>query len=178
MDIKTINGIKLGVKKSLTRFDLNYPVAQVAWLGKLGDVIMLQPYGRRSQAPINSLVLLFNILGDEANRIGIEFDPVSMPPDKMFSGEYEIGNYITTATIRFNETGGIDIKSMTDINMTVRSAGSVNIVVSEGDVNVTATNINLNGKVNLGSGGPAIARVGDSVVGGVITTGSGNHTAS
>jgi len=46
-----------------------------------------------------------------------------------------------------------------------------------GGVQINGT-LSTTGAATLGGGGPAIARVGDSVVAGVITTGSGSHTAT
>ena len=54
----------------------------------------------------------------------------------------------------------------------LKITGSGTITVEATTVNVTATNVNLGG-----SGGAAVARVGDSVVNGVITTGSASVKA-
>ena len=66
----------------------------------------------------------------------------------------------------------------------INSAGQIVNIVAPGGVNITGPltvngTTNLIGAVNLGAtGGPAVARVGDTVSGGVITSGSSDVSAS
>ena len=68
-------------------------------------------------------------------------------------------------------------------------AGTVKIALKASSIDILAGTVNIGAKVNLGSGGPAIARVGDAITidaptqpwdgaTGTITSGSSNHTAN
>lgn len=80
--------------------------------------------------------------------------------------------------LTFASTGGFIIKNQ---NSTIELTESA-INITGGTTNITGSTINLNGNVNLGgAGGPAVARVGDTVkvgnVVGEITSGSSTVTA-
>jgi len=192
---KLKNIILLAAKNTLTDFSQSYPSNQVSWFGKTGRVVAIFPYGTRSQAPVQSQMLKMNIGADESNRVGIEFNTSNLPNDEMPEGEYECGNFVTGSSIRFYEDGSIKITSVDALNVAVE--GNINITcggnlsvnatgaadITASDVTVNADNATLNATCAIGgSGGAAIARVGDAVlVGGVtgaITSGSGTHTAT
>jgi hypothetical protein len=200
---KITNMIVLAVKNTLTNFSLRYAASQVSWLGKPGDMVVLFPYGTRSQSPLSCQVIKFNLSGDESNRVGLEFDSESLPSDAMEEGEYECGNFITGSTIRFTPNGikiyshdALNVEVVGNINIqcggnvSVESVGSATIKASTVDVEaetvtVTATSAIIDADCSIGgSGGLGLARVGDAVAVdtgtgiGTITSGSGNHTAT
>jgi hypothetical protein len=113
-------------------------------------------------------------MGQEENKVTIGTLPQSRPKG-LEEGEFYVSNLLTGSIILFKKSGKIEIQSKNDLDITV-----------SGDVNLTADTANINANTNLGGGGPAIARVGDDVVGlvfpfpviGTIGTGSSNHTAS
>jgi lipopolysaccharide export system protein LptA len=112
---------------------------------------------------------MFNVNGQEENRVGIIYSPQNRFSE-LSPGEVAVGNQVTQSYIKFDDEGNIEIISTSDLNVTV--TGNVNLSV-QGNVNVTATTTTINGDVNLGGeGGQGVARIGDSVVDGVITTGS------
>ena len=67
------------------------------------------------------------------------------------------------------ETGKVDVFAAESVNLNTNSAINVtcsaNMTINcSADVNLKANTVNVNAsKTNLGSGGPAIARVGDAV---------------
>lgn len=197
MVAKLRNMIVLAVKNTLNKFDLAYPQAQASWLGKAGNLIVVFPYGTRSQAPVGSQMLKFNIMADEANRVAIEFDTDSLPADDMGVGEYECGNFLKGSSIRFMEDGTIKIKAVKNLDIdiegdvSIKSTGNVSIEtagsasVEAKTVNVKASTATIDANCELGgSGGQGLARQGDTVQvntetgAGTITSGSGNHTAT
>ena len=158
----TMRIIKFAVKKVLTDFAKQFPTAQALWNGRFGDVAVVSPYGTRGQAPVDSIIVMMSVNNDDGNRVGIEFDPVSLPASDLEEGEFECGNFMVGAIISFPESGDIVIDAK----------GGANVIV-----NAETATINADCQLG-GEGGAAIARVGDSVVGGVITTGSDKHTAT
>lgn len=130
-----------------------YTGSQVIYMGNPVNMEIINPYGISAVAPIGSQVLMFNIQGQEENRIGFVFNP----PDRFMNlqpGEVQIGNTVKQTYIKFDKDGSITIESTQDIT-------------------INAQETTVNGHVNLGgSGGAGVARIGDSVVDGVITTGS------
>ncbi len=161
--------------------DGEYPVTQISYLDKTGNAEVIHPYGMGSNPPNDSLCILFLVNNEDENRAVIATRP-DLRPKNLKPGEAYFGNLVTGSIVIAKENGDWDVTIKGDLNINI--TGDANITAT-GDANVIATNINLNGKVNLGSGGPAIARAGDPVFDipglvqiGIIKTGSGNHTAS
>jgi len=145
--------------------------AKVQYQGRQATVNIMYPYGLAANAPSKSLVLLFSVGGQEANRAGIVSATLIRPKD-LKEGEVVIGNFVTKATIKFNEDGSIDVIGKGDINITAES-GDVNIeskngkvsVTADDDVDVKANTVNVDAsQTNLGVGGKKIALDGDKVV--------------
>ena len=132
---KIQNSIRYGFKTLTTTFG-NFPVAQFKWLGKSGDVVVIYPYGSIGNAPEGSLAVLFNILGDEANRAGIEFN-AELIPGELKSGEYQIGNFVVGSTIKFDEDGNITIVSVNGVTVTANA------------VTVNASTVTLNAETTI-----------------------------
>lgn len=168
-----------------------FGVSQNSYFGKTGKAQDVYPYGIHAVPPEGTLTLLFNVNAQEDNQAQIPLCDQFRTKGKK-PGEVEGGNFLVGSVYIFKENGdwNIDIKGDVnlnvdgDVNITtkgdanVTAQGDVN-VNAQGNANVTATNINLEGSVNLGSGGAAIARVGDAVSGGnTIIGGSSNHTAT
>lgn len=175
----------------------NWFKQQIEYRGKVSNCQIVYPYGYHAHAKIDeSMVLLFGVNTPD-NKAGIPFHPNVRPELK--PGEVAVYQPGSNTIIKFDEEGNIIIN--TDVNITLTCADLVatakNITATaETQVTVTAPNVTLEGDVTitgdltvegdshlkgnnqLGTGGPAIARVGDSVSGGVITSGSGSNTAS
>lgn len=187
--------------------DADIPVVQVSYLGKTGDSEMLSPYGLSVRLPRDIQVLLFAIQAQENNRLCMGYSQTDRFKN-LEEGEVVIGNPLTKSFVKFDKDGNIDIESKAKIvinstsdveitnsgKLTVNSTGNVIIstnadvalnctnidIVASGDVSLKATgSVDVDApQVNLGTGGAAIARVGDDVdLGtGKILTG-GNNTS-
>jgi hypothetical protein len=94
---------------------------------------------------------------------------VYIPPNRfknLLPGEVQLGNTVTQAYIKFNQDGTVEIKT------------NSNLIINANSAMVNATDTTVNGNVNLGgTGGQGVARIGDSVVDGVITSGSSSVKA-
>ena len=132
---------------------------QVQYMNKTTTFDTVNPAGFSHNPTVGKLVVLFNVGAVEDNICGIVTDQLDRIKN-LVPGETIIYNTVTKSSILLAADGSIQITGNVTIN---------------GDLNVT-------GKTNLGVGGPAIARVGDSVMVGVntgfITSGSTNNTAN
>lgn len=141
-----------------------YPDQQADIMGRVGDYIIIYPYGMYCNLPSDVLA--------EEIKPGMLVPITVVRPDDVAQGEPVIYHPVTNARITFRNNGDIDIQSNTIIN-----------VDSTTKVVVTSPDIELIGNAKLGgSGGQAIARIGDTVdvagVPGTITSGSTKHTAT
>lgn len=95
-----------------------FQTTQINYLGKVADMEVIYPYGLCGNPPAGSLVLLFNVQGQEENKAGI----ANLPNQRFKNlkpGEVVLGNYLTGSYIKFLENG--------DIEMFAKS-GKINIV--------------------------------------------------
>lgn len=190
MGISSLGQIIKRAVLSLIGRDLdNYSVSQVTYNGKTGDCELIWPYGFCANPPKNSIVLMFNVMGQEENRAGFANLP-QMRFKGLKEGEVVVGNYLTKSFVKFTQEGNVEIFSSLDTNLEV--VKTLNVVVGAGinivcgaDCTIDGSGFTLNvlGDVHLGGdGGAAIARVGDAVqcptgIGHIIE-GSSNHTAN
>lgn len=138
-----------------------YPDQQVEYLGRVGDLIVIFPYGMHCDLPDGALM---RKLCEEA---GIPMT-VERPGD-VARGEPVFYHPVSGSRIIFKNNGDIDVK-----------AGTATVNIEAATVNVNATT------TNLGVGGQPIARVGDSIqvtvpsfgthVGAIITGGGNTST--
>jgi phage gp45-like len=143
------------------------PLTQVSFLGdNAANAQRISPYGLFSNPPVGTKVVLFQISAATENKACIPFCQAERISG-LEPGEVAVGSAISGSYIIFKVNGDINIISKGNINLT-----------ATGNVNISGVKINTNGVTNLGSGGSAIARVGDTVkVGsetGTITSGGGN----
>ncbi len=134
--------------------------AQIKYMDNVANMETIYPYGLFSNAPVGSLVICLNNQGQEANRTGFAYSP----PNRfigLLEGEVIVGNSVTQASIKFSNDGSITVQSNSNLIVNCKSAI------------ITAEDTTVNGNVNLGgSGGQGVARIGDTVVDGVIQSGS------
>jgi len=159
--IKKVNNlIKWGMVTLCGKDTGNYPKSQISYMEKVKDIVLALPLGFAVNPPEETLVLLMNAQGQEENMTGMPLgtDERIKPLKK---GEVAIYNPITQSYVVFREDKSILIDSKENLDVIV--AGAVNITVT-GNANIKAANVNIDASVtNLGVGGNAIARVGDSV---------------
>jgi hypothetical protein len=168
--------------------DGNYHIAQVDYMGKVCDVEIITPYGLYSNTPKDGVAIIWNVQGQEENRVGISNTPKTRFKD-LKPGEVVVGSPQTLSNAKFFTDGKIvvtgkgnsivtidasgNVTITTDGTMTAHSVGAMTLQ-SDGQLNLTATgnivaqaaNIYLNGS-SVG-----VARLGDSVAAGVITSAS------
>lgn len=185
------NIIKWALKETPIDYSKSFPVAQCSWLDKTGNIMVFYPYGSVGQAPEKSYLLSFNVMAQEENRAGIEFNP-ELLPDSMEPGEYICGNFVLQSIVVFDSEGNININSTNNINATaaqdiVASAGrNVSIEAAE-NVDLDAqifrirANVEIEGNVVLqgnfdatGSLNNNDANVGSTHTHGGVETGPGN----
>lgn len=104
-----------------------FPVQQVTYLGKVGDCLMVFPYGYHANLTTDSLVALFAMHGQEENRAGIGYTPQTRP--ELAEGEVAVYHPNTGTMIKLQASGDILIDAPN-----VRFTGNVDI---DGDLTVT-----------------------------------------
>lgn len=141
----------------------NFKIVQITYLDKTTNALIVLPYGLYAGIPNNIRLLKFNVLGDPGNLSVIPFDQENRYKN-LAEYEVKVGNPNSGSYIYFKADGSIEIKSTSDMTIDVN-----------GDLNIKATNFKIDAiKTDLGVSGAKIARVGDAVSGGVITTGGTN----
>jgi len=165
----------------------DHPVAQIEYLDRVARTTIVWQYGTGGVAPTDSLCLTISVGADESNRVSI-----ATAPDKrkkgLKPGETFFGNPLTGSLLFFLEDGKLNAIIKGDMDLTVD--GNINIT-SPNDINITAPNVIINGNMEItgdligqgsvdlgGVGGRPIARFGDTVSGGVITSGSPNSSTN
>lgn len=107
-----------------------YPVQQVEYKGKVGDCLMIFPYGHHANLTPESLVAMFAVEGDPNNRAGIGWTPTNRPV--LAAGEICIYHPPSGSIIKFNAAGGIDITAVEDVTLTAQ------------DMTINLDNLNVN----------------------------------
>lgn len=113
--------------------------------------------GEGGTAKVNILCTQANVTATES----IDFDT----PLATFTTNVQIDGVLTVANLA--TVGSLQVNGVSN------GTG----LATFGGLQVNGT-LSTTGAATLGGGGPAIARIGDTVVGGVITTGSATHTAT
>ena len=112
-----------------------FPVQQVTYLGKVGDCLMVFPYGLHANLTDDSLVVMFAMHGQEENRAGIGYTPQTRP--QLAEGEVALYHPNTGSMVKMQASGDILIDAPN-----VRFTGNVEI---EGATTLSAT-VTSNGK--------------------------------
>lgn len=185
--------------------DLKYPDQQSVFLGRVGEYIVVFPYGLYADLPSGTL------LKEIASGVAV---PVTVErPSDTAQAEPVFFHPTTNTRIIARNNGDLDIigddgASRGSLNINVVNANitaSANVEVECVEANITASasatittpettitgnttiggnlqvdgDFNNDGKATLGgAGGNAIARTDDTTDGSKITGGSGNHTAT
>ncbi len=171
-----------------------YHIAQVSYMERHADIELVTPYGLYSTPPANSLVTMWNINGQEENRVGIANNPKGRFKN-LKPGEVSIGSPDFKSSVYFKKDGSLVVTATqesagTTTSITIAADGSISIstpktvtidaqenvsITSQADISIVAQgDLTLEGAtVNINNGTNYAARINDSVVGGLITTGSG-----
>ena len=163
-----------------------FPESQIKAKFKVQNSVLLMPYGINSVPPINSFGVTFAIGGDEGNNVTIPHAP-HLRVKGLKAGEVVVSNLLTGSKVKFSQDGSIEVDSKNKI--AINAAGEITIDAPV--LTINAPVINMIGNVNLtgnltgsgtfamgGGGAVGIARLGDSVAGGIITSASTNSTTT
>ena len=126
-----------------------------AFAPSIGDQVVVHPLEGAKQA---------GVIGERL------YSNADRPPAAP-AGEFWFINPKSGSLLKIANDGSITLTSNQGQTLTVGADWTVNVT---GSVNLTAAHVNITSSdINLGaSGGAAVARVGDTVSGGVITSGS------
>ncbi len=180
---KLINIIKWSRVTNPGADNEDQPISQIEYMDRAATSVMIWPYGMGAVAPADALCITMSVGADEVNRASIATVPKSRVKG-LKPGETFFGNPITGSLFIFLQDGKLNATIKGDMDLTIDGKLTV---TSKEDIEMTAPNVIINGNievsgslnalggVNLGGvGGKAIAGVGDTVSGGVITSGSSN----
>lgn len=133
--------------------DGNYHVAQVDYMGKVCDVEIITPYGLYSNTPKDGVAIIWNVQGQEENRVGISNTPKTRFKD-LKPGEVVVGSPQTLSNAKFFTDGKIVITGKGNSIVTIDASGNVSITTdgtltansqgnmilqTDGNMNLTAT---------------------------------------
>jgi phage gp45-like len=165
--------IKNAVVSLITDDTTKHPETQVDYNGITTEALRFGPYGLSSNPPLGSYAML---LSPQA-REGVGIALIDMGHERfkeLKEGEVQIGNYLTRASIKFDEQGNIVMVLPEGGNLTVEAPSgdaTVNITGNsttnvDGDVVLSATgNVNLTTEANLQANvtGNVVLQAGGSV---------------
>ena len=149
---KISNLIKRAVVTLTNKDSGQFAATQVSWMrDKTATTEVVHPYGLSSNAPLGSLALMFNVMGQEENRAAIIYDPKNRFKN-LKPGEVALGNFVTKSVVKFLENGDIDITGMADQNINI--TGNSNITVGgnvtlnvTGNTDITSPVVTVNGEL-------------------------------
>lgn len=152
--------------------DKNFHIAQASYMGQVADVEILTPYGLYSTLPANAHVVLWNLNGNEENRVGFG----NTPPTRfknLAAGEVVVGSPQTLSNVKFDTNGQVIVTGKNGTTITIDSSGNISIS-TEGNFNLNATgDVIINGAtIQLNGNSVGVARLNDTVSAGVITSAS------
>lgn len=129
--------------------DGDFPVQQIEYqLGKVGNCFILMPYGMHANASEDSLVAMFSMNGDSANRAGMPTNPQSRP--KMAADEICLYHPKTQSIIHLRSISGdldIDVVKGENGNINI-NAVKCNITASD-SININAPDTNITGNLTV-----------------------------
>ena len=153
--------IKRCVLTKTSKDKTDYQIVQVQFLGHVGDVESVVPYGLSNNPPLDSTGLMFNVQGNADNRAAF----FNLPQERfkeLKPGEVQIGNFITKSSVKFPNDKAILINSLGEIE--IISAGKLTVTTT-GDVSITATgNVSLESVQAVTIKAPTITLDGDVII--------------
>jgi hypothetical protein len=132
----------------------DYHIIQISYLSpaKTANAELISPYGLSVNLPKDIQVLTFSVQAHEENKACIGYSQ-SGRFKNLEPGEVVVGNPGTGSFVKFVNDGTIEVSSTDAVSITTTA-----------DVNITADNVVVDAnKVDLGTGGAKIARLGDAV---------------
>ncbi len=118
----------------------NYPSAGVSYKGKDTDAVRQSVYGVCSNPPTGSNGLLFQVDGSNGIKYAI-LDFMTGRFKNLESGEVQIGNYVTRASIKFDKDGDVTI-DVPSGNLIANVSGDMTADV-DGTTDITTDRLNI-----------------------------------
>lgn len=109
--------------------DTQFATQQMTYLKKVGDGIMVFPYGTHANVPPGALALMFAVQGNPDNRAAIAWTPKNRPT--LAEGEVAFYHPPTKAFIIWRASGDLDIET--------GDGGTGNVNINCKQANVTAS---------------------------------------
>lgn len=124
-----------------------FAVQQVTYSGKVGDAILVMPYGVHANLPVDSLALMFAVNGEPDNRAIIGFDPKQRP--ELVEGEVAFYHPPTGSFIKWTEAGDLDIQVGEESggNVTINCATAT--ITASSSVTIDTPTTTLTGAVQV-----------------------------
>lgn len=144
---KIKNLIKYAVISSLNDYgDIQTATAKA--LGKTQKVAVVPPYGLISVPPDGTLVLTYNLQGQESNQAAFAFE--TKKRIKGFqSGSTGIENYETQDHVLLHPDGSMHINSATGSTIEITAAGGIEIKSINGVLIESPDGLEVTGNVNI-----------------------------
>ena len=160
-----------------------FQTAQIDTMGRISDSEILWAYGTYGSVPVGSLCVTLSVGAHEEDKVTLPARAHTRTRTSLRAGEVGFGNSQAKSDVFFDADGNVIITVPGDKRVTVvgdcELTVSGNVTITGGNVTIDATTTTITGRAVLGGvGGLPIARIGDTVSGGVITSGSINHTAT
>ena len=133
------------IKKAFITLTRKSAKGQCSHMGSTAPYEAIHPYGYYALPESGSMVLLLSILGDESNKLGIEYDNKKIKSilAKLGPGDNAMYNPTSGSHIIFRKTG--------DIEVLASGGGKLNIEAGSdftGDMAITG-NVTITGNVNV-----------------------------
>jgi len=124
-----------------------FAVQQVTYSGKVGDAVLVMPYGIHANLPVDSLALMFAVNGEPDNRAILGFDPKQRP--ELAEGEVAFYHPPTGSFIKWTEAGDLDIQvgEGSGGNVTINCATAT--ITASGSVTLDTPTTTLTGAVQV-----------------------------
>ena len=135
--------------------DADYPIQQLGWLGRAGDGVMWFPYGMHANIPADELAIVMSMQGKAEGRIAFPGSPKSRPKECP-EGEVVFYHPKTGSSVRFRNSGDIEITTESAVTVTAPTATFTGDVQVDGDLAVdgdiqTDSDLTVDGDTALGA---------------------------
>lgn len=138
--VNMLKGIlRWAIINAMSDDDKDFPIHQVAYMGKKGDAVAWYPFGYHANPGKETLSLMLAVGANSENRVVMPGSPKEridpLMPTPLKEGEIIMFHPATKSYVHFLEDGSVEIDSQKDVN--IRVAGNAKID-AQGNVDVDA----------------------------------------
>lgn len=126
----------------------DFPIQQIGYMGKIGEVVMWFPAGFHSNVDTDELALILSIQGNPEAKIGLPGTPAKRP--KIATGEVVVYHPKSGSKIHFKDDGSIVLTSGTGVTIDAPTTLVTGEMTVQGEFNAQAA-MNVTGDTQLGS---------------------------